>query len=209
MPRKNKILSITPDKKNTFKITTSLGIDFRVPEEILLKMSLIEGRVLSDSDINLFKSSTDYFKVRNMALALLDYRMRSKKELELKLIKKGNNKNMIAKVIEDLEKKDWIDDEKFCLAFGKDQINRNSIGPIALKYKLREHVDSLSLIEEISERIYSEINIENIIMKILVKYPPGKIKQEEALKRKIINRLKRKGHYWQDIDETLNKYLNS
>ena len=209
MPRKSKILSITPDRKNTYKITTSLGIDFSVPEEMLLEMCLVEDGELADSDINLLKSSMDYFKVRNMALTLLDYRMRSKKELELKLIKKGNNKNMIAKVIEDLEKKDWIDDEKFCLAFGKDQINRNSIGPIALKYKLKEHIDSLSLIEEISDRIYSELNIENTIMKVLIKYPPEKIKKDETLKRKIINRLKRKGHYWQDIDEVLNKYLNS
>ena len=209
LPRKSKILSITPDRKNTYKITTSLGIHFRIPEQLLLEMSLIEGGELSDSDINSFKSSADYFKVRNMALTLLDYRMRSKKELELKLIKKGNNKNTISKVIEDLEDKGWVDDEKFCLAFGRDQINRNSIGPIALKYKLKEHIDSLSLIEEISDKIYSDLNIENIIMKVLVKCPPEKIKKEETLKRKIINRLKRKGHYWQDIDKTLNKYLNS
>ena len=209
MPRTSKILSITPYRKNTFKITTSLGIDFRVPEEILLKMSLIKGGELSDSDASILKSSEDYYKVRNMALNLLDYRMRSKKELELRLIKKSNNKNTISKVIEDFEDKGWVNDEKFCLAFGKDQINRNSIGPIALKYKLKEHIDSLILIEEMSDRIYSELNIENIIMKVLVKYTPEKIKKEETLKRKIINRLKRKGHYWQDIDEVLNKYLNS
>ena len=209
LPIKSKILSITPDKKNTFKITTSLGIDFKVPEEILLKMPLIEGSELSDSDINILKSSKDYFKVRGMALRLLDYRMRSKKELELKLLKRGFSKNTISKVMEDLEDKGWVDDEKFCLAFGRDQINRNSIGPIALKYKLKEHISSLSLIEVLSDRIYSELDIESIIMKILVKYPSEKIKKDETLKRKIINKLKRKGHYWQDIDETLNKYLKS
>ena len=209
MPRKSKILSITPDKKNTYKITTSLGIEFRVPEEVLLKISLIEGYELSDSDINLLNSSIDYFKVRKMALTLLDYRMRSKKELELRLIKKGNNRKIISMVIEDLENKGWIDDEKFCLALGMDQIRRNNIGPIALKYKLKEHIDSLSFIEELSDRIYSELNIENIIMKVLLKFPPEKLKKNETLKRKIINRLKGKGHYWQDIDEALKKYLNS
>ena len=208
MPRTSKILSITPYRKNTFKITTSLGIDLRVPEEILVKMSLFKGSELSDLDISVLKSSRDYYKVRNIALKLLGYRMRSKKELELRLIKKSNNKNTIYKVIKDLENEGWVNDEKFCLAFGRDQINRNSIGPIALKYKLKEHIDSLSLIEEMSNRIYSELNIENIIMKVLVKYSPEKIKKEETLKRKIINRLKRKGHYWQDIDEVLNKYLN-
>ena len=50
LPRKNKILSIIPYKKNTFKITTSLGVNFRVPEEILLKVPLSEGSELSESD---------------------------------------------------------------------------------------------------------------------------------------------------------------
>ena len=208
MTRKNKILSIAPYKKNTFKITTSLGINFRVPEEILLKIPLREGSELSESDINTLKSDKDYFTVRIKALRLLDYRMRSKKELEYRLLKKGNNKKTISMVIEDLENKGWVDDEKFCLAFGKDQINKNKIGPIALKYKLKEHIDSLNLIEKLSDRIYSDINIENIIMLILAKYPPEKIKKEDNLKRKIINKLKRKGHYWQDIEGTLNKYLN-
>ncbi len=209
LPRKSKILSITPDKNNTLKITTSLGINFRVPKEILLKIPLVEGSALSESDINIFKSSKDYFRARGIALGLLDYRMRSKKELELKLLKRGISKNTISKIVQELENKGWVDDEKFCLAFGKDQINRNNIGPIALKYKLKEHIDSLSLIEELSDRIYSELNIENIINKVLVKFPPEKIKKEETLKRKIINRLKRKGHYWQDIDKALKKYLDS
>ena len=208
MPRKIKILSIAPDKKNTLKISTSSGINITVPKDLLLKLPLREGSVLSDSEINLLRSSTDYFKLRNMALRLLDYRMRSKKELEKKLIKKRYDKNMISKVIEDLEDMGWVNDEKFCLAFGRDQINRNSIGPISLKYKLKEHIDSLSFIEELSDRIYSELNIENIIMKVLVKCNPEKLKKEEAQKRKIINKLKRKGHYWQDINEALNKYLD-
>ncbi len=46
-------------------------------------------------------------------------------------------------------------------------------------------------------------------MKVLVRCSPEKIKKEGAFKRKIINRLKRKGHYWQDINEALNKYLDS
>ena len=178
-------------------------------EDIVLQMSLIEGGELSDSDINLIRSSAEYFKARNMALTMLNYRMRSKKELEINLIKKGIDKNTISKVIKDLEDKGWVDDEKFFLAFGRDQINRNSIGPIALKYKLKEHIGSLNRIEEILDRIFSELNIEDIIMKVLVKYSPEKIKKEKNLKRKIINRLKRKGHYWQDIDESLNKYINS
>ena len=68
LPRKNKILSIIPYKKNTFKITTSLGVNFRVQEEILLKVPLSEGSELSESDINSIKSDNNYFMVRDTML---------------------------------------------------------------------------------------------------------------------------------------------
>ena len=139
---------------------------------------------------------------------LLNYRMRSKKELCLRLIKKGYRKDIIDQAINELEEKRWIDDEKFGLAFSRDQISRNKIGPIALKYKLREFLDSIDLIYLISTKIYSEIEIENIILQVLRKYTPDNINSDEKLKRKLINKLKRKGHYWQDIEGALTKYLD-
>ena len=152
--------------------------------------------------------SENYFRVKEAALVLLNYRMRSKKELRLRLIKKGYSKDIIDKVINELEKKNLIDDEKFGLAFSRDQINRNKIGPIALKYKLREFLDSIDLISQISTKIYSEIKIEDIILHLLQKYTPDNINSDEKLRRKLINKLKRKGHYWQDIDGALTKYLD-
>ena len=134
--------------------------------------------------------------------------MRSEKELWLRLIKKGYSEDIIDKVINELEKKNWIDDEKFGLAFSRDQINRNKIGPIALKYKLREFLDSIDLINKISTKIYSEIKIESIILQLLQKYTPDNINSDKKLRRKLINKLKRKGHYWQDIDGALTKYLD-
>ena len=139
---------------------------------------------------------------------LLNYRMRSKKELRLRLIKKGYKKDIIDQAINELEEKSWIDDEKFGLAFSRDQISRNKIGPIALKYKLREFLDSIDLINQISTKIYSEIEIDNIILQVLQKYTPDNINSDEKLKRKLINKLKRKGHYWQDIERALTKYLD-
>ena len=139
---------------------------------------------------------------------LLNYRMRSKKELRLRLIKKGYRKDIIDQAINELEEKSWIDDEKFGLAFSRDQISRNKIGPIALKYKLREFLDSIDLINQISTKIYSEIEIDNIILQVLQKYTPDNINSDEKLKRKLINKLKRKGHYWQDIERALTKYLD-
>ena len=61
--------------------------------------------------------------------------MRSKKELYEKLLAKNYSSNNIELVLIDFEKNGWINDELFGLAFSKDQINQNALGPIALKYK--------------------------------------------------------------------------
>jgi len=209
--KNSKILSIIPknNKKNIQIVTISSGRSIEISKEILHSESLFEGLELGESDLNKIVESENYFRVKKAGLMLLSYRMRSKKELFQKLIKKGFSLNIITDVVIEFEKKDWINDQKFGLAFARDQINRNNIGPIALKYKLKEYIDSLELIEYISKNIYSELDIENIISKILKKYPADKIDNNYSLKRKLINKLKRKGHYWQDIDGALQKYTNS
>ena len=210
VPRKSKILSISlkEKKKNTYIVTTTSGDRFEISEDVLITSSLHKNKEIAETELNKILISENYFRVKEAALVLLNYRMRSKKELRLRLIKKGYSKDIIDKVINELEKKNWIDDEKFGLAFSRDQINRNKIGPIALKYKLREFLDSIDLISQISTKIYSEIKIEDIILHLLQKYTPDNINSDEKLRRKLINKLKMKGHYWQDIDGALTKYLD-
>ena len=210
VPRNSKILSIclNEKKKNTYLVTTTSGDRFEISEDVLIANSLHKNKKIAETELNKILFSEKYFRVKEAALVLLNYRMRSKKELRLRLIKKGYSSNMIDEAINELEKKGWIDDEKFGLAFSKDQISRNKIGPIALKYKLREFLDSIDLINQISTKIYSEIEIESIILQLLQKYTPSNINSDEKLRRRLINKLKRKGHYWQDINETINKYLD-
>ena len=133
--------------------------------------------------------------------------MRSKKELYEKLLAKNYDSTNIELVLIDFEKNGWINDEEFGLAFSKDQINQNSLGPIALKYKLKKYISSDDMISNILFSIYSEIEIESIIFKILKKYTPDDVRENHILREKIINKLKRKGHYWQDINDSVNKYI--
>tara|TARA_X000001036_G_scaffold195270_1_gene184118 strand:- start:3483 stop:4121 length:639 start_codon:yes stop_codon:yes gene_type:complete len=209
--KNNRILSIISqrNKKNIYIVTTSDGQSIEVSKEIIQSESLFEGRELDASDFEKIVVNENYFRVREAGLILLSYRMRSKKELYQKLNKKGFSLKVITDVVDEFEKKDWLNDYKFGLAFAKDQINRNNIGPIALKYKLKNFIDSLELIEQILNSIYSDFDIEDVIIKILQKHSVNKILIDYSLRRKLINKLKRKGHYWQDIDSAFKKYTNS
>ena len=208
--RKYKILSISlkEKKKNRYVITLSNNNTFEVSEDVLIDKSLYLNKEIYKADLDKILLSESFSGIRESSLVFLSYRMRSKKELYQKLVKKGYKNDMILETISDFEKKGWLDDEKFGLAYSREQINRNSLGPIALKYKLKQFLDSEELIQQISSAIYSEIETEEIIKKVLLRYKASVIADDERLKRKLINKLKRKGHYWQDIDSVLNNYLS-
>ena len=211
MSRKYKILSIylKKEKKKRYIITLSNNNAFEVSEDVLIDKSLHINKEIYKTDLDKILLRESFSNVREAALVLLNYRMRSKKELYQKLVKKGYKNDMVIEIINDFEKKGWLDDEKFGLAYSREQINRNKLGPIALKYKLKKFLDSEELIQQISSAIYSEIEIKEIINQVLYRHGIDVINNDENLKRKLINKLKRKGHYWQDIDDALNKYLSS
>ena len=119
VPRNSKILSISlkEKKKNRYIVTTTSGDRFEVSEDVLIASSLYKNKEIAETELNKILISENYFRVKEAALVLLNYRMRSKKELRLRLIKKGYSKDIIDKVINELEKRNWIDDEKFGLAF--------------------------------------------------------------------------------------------
>ena len=209
LKKKNRILSIYPKKrsKDLFFVRLDNGKTLEISNSILKSESIKEGEEIDASNLEDLLSKQEYQNLKNAGLALLSYRMRSKKELYEKLLAKNYGSTNIELVLIDFEKNGWINDELFGLAFSKDQINQNSLGPIALKYKLKQYISSDDMISKILLSVYSEIEIERVIFKILQKYSSDDIRENHILRAKIINKLKRKGHYWQDINDSVNKYI--
>ena len=209
LKKKNRILSIYPKKrsKDLFFVKLDSGATIEISNSILTSESIKEGKEIDASNLENLLSKQEYQNLKNSGLALLSYRMRSKKELYEKLLAKNYDSTNIDLVLIDFEKNGWINDEEFGLAFSKDQINQNSLGPIALKYKLKKYINSDDMISKILFSIYSEIDIQSIILKVLKKYTSDDIRENHILREKIINKLKRKGHYWQDINDSVNKYI--
>ena len=209
LKKKNRILSIYPKKrsKDLFFVKFDNGKTLEISNSILTSESIKEGKEIDASNLENLLSKQEYQNLKNAGLALLNYRMRSKKELYEKLLAKNYSSTNIELILIDFEKNGWINDEEFGLAFSKDQINQNSLGPIALKYKLKKYINSDAMISKILFTIYSEIEIQSVIFKILKKYTSDDIRENHILREKIINKLKRKGHYWQDINDSVNKYI--
>mgnify|MGYP005748101841 FL=1 len=212
LTKKNKVIkveSIYPKKKNKelFFLKLSNGSIYEISKDVLISSSLRQGQNIEKSFLDDVLEKQQRSDIKSAALSLLSYRMRSQKELYTKIMQKGYPSNPVKSVISKFEKKGWLNDHEFGLAFSKDQINRNSIGPISLKYKLKEYIDSDELISVIVKSVYADMKVDGIIYNVLKRFEPSKIKNDNNLRQKLINKLKRKGHYWQDIDESINNFI--
>ena len=209
LTKKNKVISVYPKKKkkDVFIVKFIDGSIYELSKGIIISESIYKGSVISDTDFEKILEKHAYHRAQSAGLTLLSYRMRSKKELFNKLIKKNIDTNIVSRVVAKFEIEGWINDFEFGIAFSKDQINQNSIGPIALKYKLKRYIDADDLIKNVIEKIYKDFSIDEIILNVLKRFNPDKINSDDSLRQKLINKLKRKGHYWQDIDDSINKYI--
>ena len=205
--KKRKIIDIQVQsrRKNRKNIFFDDGSVFGVSEDVFLSIPIKIGDIISDQKLNDILESESKSKVYNSAINLLSYRMRSKSELNERLIRKGYSKDIITDVINILELKGYIDDEKFAIAFAKEKVKNKLIGPNALKFEISSHNLDLDLVDNTIDSIYEMFPQEMIINRLIAKWKVGSsIKKDLNVKSKVINRLKNKGFYWVNIENVIN-----
>ena len=205
--KKRKIIDIQVQsrRKNRKNIFFDDGSVFGVSEDVFLSIPIKIGDIISDQKLNDILESESKSKVYNSAINLLSYRMRSKSELNERLIRKGYSKDIITDVINILELKGYIDDEKFAIAFAKEKVKNKLIGPNALKFEISSHNLDLDLVDNTIDSIYEMFPQEMIINRLIAKWKVGSsIKKDLHVKSKVINRLKNKGFYWVNIENVIN-----
>ena len=205
--KKRKIIDIqVPSRrKNRKNIFFDDGSVFGVSEDVFLSIPIKIGDIISDQKLNDILESESKSKVYNSAINLLSYRMRSKSELNERLIRKGYSKDIITDVINILELKGYFDDEKFAIAFAKEKVKNKLIGPNALKFEISSHNLDLDLVDNTIDSIYEMFPQEMIINRLIAKWKVGSsIKNDLHAKSKVINRLKNKGFYWVNIENVIN-----
>ena len=207
--KKRKVLDIQLQKrrKNRRSIFLDDGSVFGVSDDVFLSTPIHVGDIISEQLLNEILDSESKTKIYNSAINLLSYRMRSKSELRDRLIRKNYNEDSIIDVINNLESKGYLDDEKFAHAFAKEKVKNKLIGPIALKFEMSSHNLNVDHVESAISSVYEIFPQEFLIKKLITKWKvKDSIRNDIKIKGKITNRLKNKGFYWDDINKAINNY---
>ncbi len=122
---------------------------------------------------------------KNYALYLLNYRNRSKFEIEEKLKKKQYPEEVVVQILRYLEEKGFVDDRKFAIEWTRKCIKKG-IAHKRVEYELRQKGIEESLIKEVFKQIFSQIDEKKMALQILYrkKYLPisDELKGEKKLK---------------------------
>ncbi len=208
IPLKRKIIDIKVQRRNSSRRTLFFDDEsvFGLSEDVFISENFKIDDVLSEEKFRLLQKSESHNKVKEAALRLLSFRMRSVAELHDRLRKKEYLEEEINPVLDQLIDMQYLNDEEFAIAFCRDKIRNKRIGPVALRSELAMHQLDQKLISEVFTELYNEESIRS-----LIKYHLHKRKVEEGThleqkeKTKLLSLLQRKGFSWSDISSVFDE----
>ena len=208
---KRKIIDIQVQKrrKNRRSIFFDDGSVFGISEDVFYSIPVRIGGTLTDQQLDDILVADYQQKIMDVALNLLSYRMRSKAELIRRLKRKNFNEDGIYAVLEKLETKGYVDDQKFARVFAREKVRRKLIGPMALRSEFSVHGLDPDILEHTLKQTYDEFSEHTLMGQLLVK---RRIPMNKTLdlkeKKNVVNTLRNKGFLWDQIQEVLVKRGN-
>lgn len=201
----NEIVSILPQKKNKSRYTIKFksGKVIGVSEDCLISHKISVGQQLSPSLLSKIDNDERLQSIKFKALNYLSYRSRSKKEVNISLLKKGFHQDDIDKVLEELVAKGYLNDKAFAKTYARYLIKTKRLGRIAVKNRFFVHSINQEVLNPILDKLYDKYPPELLIGEIVKKkkYPND---FDMINDKKLVNHLKRKGFSWSEISTYFN-----
>ena len=186
-----------------------LNIDekkYKVHEDLILQYRLLLNRDIDENILYELLSKNKKYETYELSIKYISIKMRSKKEIEEYLKKKGYASNDIEETINLLENNGYLNNNNYIDAFIHDKINLTNYGPEKIKKELKQNdfsdEDILSKIVIYTDELQYD-RIEKIINKMI---KVNKNKSGIILKRKIEIYLLNLGYEKDKINFKLESY---
>lgn len=196
------VTAITQQKKDETRYNIFLdgAYAFALPMQDILYFKLKEGREVPEETVEYIQNSLIYIKAQDTALHYIGYKMRTVKEIRMKLSEKEFSEEVIEKVIAFLEKYGYADDREYCRKYIKEKLRMKPKSGYALKIELRQRGISARIIDEVmAETEMDEAGdaFHWLERKSRGQWPP----EDEKKKKQLYDFLLRKGYSYDIIGE--------
>ena len=200
-----KIKKYKKDKSNKYKVLID-DEEIALYDDIIIKYNLLMKSEIEVSTYNEMIKENSLLLGYYEAIKYITKKMRSKKEIEEYLIKKGLNSKEIKETIKKLEDNKFINEDIYLKAYISDQINLTNNGVNKIKKNLLKLGLDNNKIDDYLSKIDECIFLDKIDKYIEKKIKFNKNTSSYMLKNKIIIDLINLGFNKEDIISELNKF---
>jgi len=178
--------------------------------EVFLKSGLKKGDDISEDRFSFLIEQNKLFHIKQRAFRLLGRRQHASFELSRKLWNKDYEQKLIDEVIEDLQKKGYLDDKEFIRAFVAEKSKTKNWSTKKIKSELLKRGIDSKLIDRMLNGQTVESDFENAMKLANKKYEVLLKRNLEAkeLRNKLSAFLFSKGFDYELIKEVCNRLMN-
>ena len=200
-----KITKFKKTSKGKYKVYLSDNTSIYLYEDVIINNNLLFNKEITKEKLKSIEKENNDFDLYNTSLKYISIRLRSKKEVEDYLLKKGYSKTIIDTVIKRLLKEGYINDFKFSKAYVNDKLALTTNGP----NKIRNNLIKLGVEKDVINEVIDEID-QKVVEEKLYNLIEKKIKYQSAsskmLKIKFLNYFYNEGYDKYLILSTLSKF---
>jgi regulatory protein len=208
-----KITSISRQKNDKSRASIFLDEEFAfgVCDQTIEQFRLRKGDYI---DRELFEKITDFdyfIEAKRIALAYLNFRARSEKEIRERLQKEDIPEAIVLRVIEFLKEQKFIDDEAWSKAFVNDKLVRKPVSSKQLAFGLKQKGVPKEVIEETISNLNAEESDESRAMQAAEKRWPRILRSSsdpKKQKQKLYTFLASRGFEYEVIEKVIRKIMN-
>ncbi len=199
-----KIKKISKKKGSLYEIILDNNELLNLYDDVILKYNLLLKKEIDEKEIKEIIKFNSYLEGYYKALKFINTKLRTEKEIAKKL--KDYEKDAINYTIERLKKEGLLNKDLYIKAYINDEVNLKMTGPYKILYNLKK----LGF-DDVSINNYLLTIEDDIWFNKLRKYIQKKINNNKNLsakmfKAKLINDLKNKGFYLEQINEALEEF---
>jgi len=196
------ITLIEKNKKNKdrFSVYIDDKFSFSISEDDYLSLNLYDKSELSQDEMDYIKNNINFRAAKNCALKYLSYKLRTEKEVRIKLQEDGFDADSIEMAIDELNALGYINNKIYVQKYIFD---RSKLKPKSKKL-IKLELLSKGIQEEIIDEVLNDWNVdETSVAESLIKRKFGKYDfNDDAIKRKAYMFLKHRG-YSHDVIESV------
>jgi regulatory protein len=156
-------------------------------DEVILNHQLLFDKQIDSEKLNELNNETSYYALYNKVLKYIQKRIRSKKEIIDYLNKNDVEEKDRDRIVLELTKNGWLNDESFCKAFVSDKFYLSNIGPERIRRELQEHNIDYDIIDQAISEIKEEMIYEQLYKLIDKKVKANHKYARGILKQKILS----------------------